>query len=288
MRLRYLLLPLLLVASAPSMAGRSVDKVRAQVVNSMSLSGTIEIDDHGRVMRYTIAHPEAYSQAVRDLVDRSVPRWTFNPVLVHGVATDVRADMYLRLQATPIEGDTYRIEVASVAFGGRSGKAGNAEAGITSLKIVKPDYPRDELFRTVGGTVVVVVRVDASGHVDQAAVEQTNLRTLGTESQIARWRRDFERETLAAVKKWTFNVPAGEDKEGSMARIPFTYVPGRASSETPLGHWESYIPGPRHRLPWIADEGTKETADAGIDALPGGGVFPVHQELQLLTPLNAG
>jgi hypothetical protein len=43
------------------------------------------------------------------------------------------------------------------------------------------------------------------------------------------------------------------------------------------------VPGPRYVLAW---KDRKPSADAGIDALPGGRLFPAEQPLHLLTSLN--
>ena len=118
MRTRTLLLCFLLAASAPLLARTPAARVLDQAVNTLVVKGSIEIDADGKVQRYTLEHPEAYSESVRAMLARIVPQWTFRPVLIDGVATPARSSMYLRLQADPIGDGQFRIVVAGAAFEG--------------------------------------------------------------------------------------------------------------------------------------------------------------------------
>jgi TonB family protein len=283
--MRHLFSALLLLAAAPTFAG-NIDKVRNQVVNRLAVSGTIEIDAQGKVLRYEIAHPEAYTQGVRDLLARDIQHWTFAPVLIDGVARPVRADMYLRLQAKPLGGDKYQVDIASAAFGREREKPPGTAVSTSTMD--PPRYPSAANRAGVGAQTVVVVRIGRSGKVEDAVIEQTNLRVVADEKTMARWRDMFEDEALDAAKRWTFKPPTAGDGAGApfwSLRIPVVYTPWTASPTAGPGQWESYVPGPRHRVPWDTDE---KTAETGIDALPGGGVFPLHQDVHLLTPLAAG
>jgi TonB family protein len=285
-------MPLLLCASAPLFAGISPEDVRAQVVSSLSVTGTIEIDGKGVVQRYAIQHAEAFDPAVRAMLERTIPRWNFKPVLVDGAPAAARFDMYLRLQATPLDGDKYQVEVASAAFGREEAPGAPRSPGeVSSRKMTPPKYPFEEMRLGVGGKVVLVVKVGRSGKVEDVVVEQTNLKAVGRTAAMARWRNALEHEALAAAKRWTFNPPTTGQLAAEpfwSARIPVVYVPAGARAMPAPGEWESFVPGERHEVPWVPKEERKQIAESGVDALPGGRIFPLHQELELLTPLNAG
>lgn len=288
MRLRQLLLCLgLLAATAPAFAATPAARVPDQAVNTLAVKGTIEVDASGKVQRYALEHPEAYSSALRALLDDVVPRWTFRPVLVDGVPRAARAPMYLRLQAKPLGDDQFKIVVASAAFGDDKDAAPGTKLAFDLRSRLKPKYPKGEISR-IGAQVLVVLRIGRDGRVKDAVAEQTNLAQLGDPRAMARWRRDFEAVALATARYWRFVTPtAGPDADAAewSVRVPIVYNP-TASSSMP-GQWESYVPGPRRVVPWATDEEQSLAAEGG-DALPGSGIFPLKPTLQLATPLNAG
>lgn len=290
MRMRpFLICLVLLAASAPSIARTPAARVLDQAVNTLAMKGSIEIDTQGKVQRYTLEHPEAYSGAVRDMLDRIVPQWTFRPVLVDGEPRPARSAMYLRLRADPIGNDQFRIVVTSAAFGADEDTAPGTQVAVDVRSMAPPKYPKDEMIARIGAQVLVVLRIGRDGRVEDAIAEQTNLDQLGTPKAMARWRRDFEAGALAGLKHWTFVTPTAGPEAGApywSVRIPVTYTPARGKSPAP-GQWESYVPGPRRPVPWATDE-EQALADAGSDALPGRGIFPLKPALQLMTPLNAG
>lgn len=289
MRVRSLLLCLMLAASAPLLARTPAARVLDQAVNTLAVRGSIEIDVNGNVQRYTLEHPEAYSTAVREMLERIVPRWTFRPVLVDGAPVAARSAMYLRLQADPIGDGQFRIVVAGATFGNDGNAGPGTHVAVDVRSMPRPIYPKDEIRAQVGAQVLVVVRVGRDGRVEDAIAEQTNLAQLGTSRAMARWRRDFEAAAIASLKRWTFTIPTkGADADAPYwsVRIPIAYTAGNVPAGTP-GKWNSYVPGPRRAIPWATDE-EQALADTGLDALPDSGIFPLKPALQLLTPLNAG
>lgn len=291
MQLRpFLVFLVLLAASVPSIARTPAARALDRAVNTLAVEGSIEIDAQGKVQRYTLKQPEAYSVAVRDMLDRIVPQWTFRPVLVDGVARAARSAMYLRLQAEPIGNEQFRIVVASAAFGDDEDAAPGMQVAVDVRSMKPPRYPKDENIARIGAQVLVVVKIGRDGRVEDAVVEQTNLDQLGAPKAMARWRRDFEAGALAGLKHWTFVTPTvGPEARAPYwsVRIPVTYTPAGAPSAHSPGKWNSYVPGPRREVPWATDE-EQALAATGGDALPGSGIFPLKPALQLMTPLNAG
>lgn len=54
-------------------------------------------------------------------------------------------------------------------------------------------------------------------------------------------------------------------------------------SQNAYGQWKVYIPGPRQPVPWFDH---RRMLTDSVDALPGGGVYPIDDDLQLKTPLG--
>lgn len=287
---RLLFVSLLLGAIAPVAARAPADPPGQddridKVVNSMLASGTIEIDTGGRVAGYTIRNAEAYDQALLDMMGRNIQRWVFKPVLVDGVPRNARFDMYLRLQAKPLDNGQFEVGIASAAFGSKEPPAPHTRVGLRG-KREPPRYPADELRKGVAGTVVLILKVGPSGDVLDAVAEQTNLTVVGRDGAMDQWRRNLERAALFAARRWSFEPPtAGEEASkpwwNVRTSVIFTFddVPAHPAP----GQWERYVPGPRHAVPWLAG---RQTADSGVDALPGGGIYPMEQPLHLLTKLN--
>lgn len=283
MNMHRVLLATLLLASAP-LAARVPEAQLAQVVNSLSVVGTIEVDPQGRVAGYTIKDADAYDQAVRELLDRNIPRWTFKPVLVDGIARQARFDMYLRLQAKPLDDKRFEVTIASAAFGSKEASAPHTQ--IASVDRVAPTYPSTENFLGVGGTVITVLKIGRDGKVKDVIVEQTNLKAVGRDNAMKQWRKDLERVSVAAAERWTFEPPtvgAEAERPYWTARVPFSFIPYGASSDAKPGQWERYVPGPKKAIAWARGD---EQGDGYADALPSGRAFPLAQPLHLLTALN--
>jgi hypothetical protein len=274
----------LLGAAAPANAGVPSEQLD-KVVSSLPVSGTIEVDPQGRVAGYAIKDAEAYDAAVIDLLTRNITRWNFKPVVIDGVPRQARFDMYLRLEAKPIDDKRYAVEIASAAFGSK--EAAKPHTRVTRRDTLRPPkYPLEEMQKGVGGTVVLALRIGPTGNVIDVVAEQTNLKAVGRPGAMQQWRKHFEREAVAVARTWTFVPPTvGEaaNDDSWNVRTPVVFIPYGAKSPGP-GEWESYVPGLRHEVPWRAKK--KELADSGVDTLPGGGLYPMDQPLHLLTKLN--
>ena len=151
-----------------------------------------------------------------------------------------------------------------------------------------PKYPAEALYSGVRGTVYLVVRIDRQGRVADAVVEQVNLRFIDSERQMDHWREVMAEPALKAARHWSFNPPTTGEYVGNAfwsARVPVDYrMEGDASPK--YGHWQPYVPGPRHPIAWLNKFGNDIAQSP--DALAAGGVYQVGQDLRLLTPLGEG
>lgn len=216
---------------------------KPQPTYEMEVKGEIAIGPDGAVSDYKLKgrlHP-----AIAAVVDKRVRAWTFEPILVDGKPVIATTRMRLALSATPAEGDRYALQVQNVSFG-EPERVG---------ALPPPRYPAEAARASVGGKVVLLLRIDAQGNVVDVWPEQTSLTPNGDAHGADKWRRKFEAVTMAAARHWKFN--AGERFDGeamdSVARVPVSYDMYGGSN----AHWNAFVPGPIRPAPWArADQST--------------------------------
>lgn len=245
---------------------------------SMLLTGRISIAADGAVSDYALDRPELVPKDVVALVDSSVRRWTFEPVVKDGRAVAETAAMSLGLTATRAGDGQYRVMISSASFSGDT-------PGIAGVAMPPPRYPPDAARAGVGALVHLVVLVAGDGTVENAAVEQVDLDRDSKELTRTRMRRLFADAVLAQAKQWTFTAPpAGADPETRTVRVPtdFDVHPDGDIVES-YGRWKPYYPGPHARVPWLKPA----PADDAPVAASAGSVRPLRSALVLKTPLGA-
>lgn len=251
-----------------------------QVEASMVVTGSIGVTPQGTVHAYTIDHPEKLPPPIVDLIGKSIPGWTFQPVLRDGKPVAAKADMSLRLVARPTGDGKFQIAVRSAWFG-------DPGQGIKEAKVYAPPYPRQALRGRVEGTVYLALRVDRAGKVVDVTAEQVNLRVIAGDEEMKHWRDEFARATVAAARGWAFTpADASDSALYRDVRVPVAYqlANGPIAKKPVYGQWETYVPGPLEPVPW-SDQDRMLTG--GVDALPGDGVYGAPS-LSLLTPLDHG
>ncbi|MBN6113088.1 energy transducer TonB [Xanthomonas bonasiae] len=280
---------LALFAATTFAAGAGPGAVRKQVENSLLVTGKIDIEPDGAVSALAIDREDRLPEGVIRFVRDSVKQWKFEPALRDGKPVPARAPMTLRIVAKRQQGDSYQVEIRHASFATYDPKDPRA---VTSLKMAPPSYPEAAYRVGASGSAYLVLKVARDGSVADAAVEQVNLRIVGSESEMKKLREIFAQSALAAARKWTFRPPTeGEDvsKPYWAVRVPVNYSlrdqPNEGMDRS-YGHWISYVPGPRARAPW--DTG-KDASGFSPDTLSAGGVYMVDNNgPRLLTPLQQG
>ncbi|WP_202839743.1 energy transducer TonB [Luteimonas saliphila] len=296
-----LLFVLSLAAGAVQAAG--VAAARKQIEASMLVTGRVTITLDGAVAGWTIDEREKLPEVVANLVDAAVPGWRFEPIVVDGKPAHGSARMSLLLVANRFEDGRFRVSIRDGYFGreavniaaqlaregaGAADDAAGASDQLSALDLQPPAYPMRALAGGAHGTVYVVVKVNRDGRVEDAAVEQVNLRVVGSGVELARMREILAKPALAAARKWTFRPPStGEwaDDESWTARVPVDY---RFYDSRPAGYgqWEAYVPGPRSPVPWQME--SLDGFEIAPDALIAGQVHQAGTGLKLLTPIGGG
>jgi hypothetical protein len=257
-------------------AGRA--EVAKQVEASMLVTGTIDIDAAGSVTSYHVEQAEVLSKAVLDFVDQSVRKWRFEPVLVDGKAKPARARMQLRLVLKQ-DGENYQARISGATFGRLQ------EGSLARGKLRPPPYPKEAVFKRVGGTVYLVLQVGRDGTVQDVVAEQVNLRVIDNGRAMAVYREMLSRAAMNTARKWLFDFPTqGEDADAQFIslRVPVDFIAPDMPQEK-VGEWYAYVPGPRQPVPW-------RNWDAALhapDAIAAGGVYQDRPNgLRLLTDLG--
>lgn len=208
----------------------------------MDVMGEIAIDHAGAVYDYnvsTILTPE-----MKQLVERTVRQWAFEPVLRDSKPVYARSSMHLTLLATPVEAG-YRLQIEGVRF-----------LGNRPLKsAVRPEYPREAMRVAINAIVLVAARIDANGAVlDAAAARSSLLGVRATDRVAEKWRNRFEESCVRAMRKWTFqpaDIAAGDPPETTVL-IPMVF----RTADTPEfgGGWQTGgLAGPSRPIPWLPE-----------------------------------
>jgi len=272
----------LLLASTVWAAGPSA--VRKQTEASMLVTGTVEVGTDGEVRSHTVDQREKLPDGVAAFLDANIADWNFTPYLHQGKPAILRNKMSILLRANKLESGDFRMYVAAVDFAPLKQESVPG-AGISAIKMDPPSYPVPAARASAVGTAYLLLKINRSGTVEDALVEQVNLRVVSDESQMQRWRDMFAKSSLAAAMKWTFAPPvSGETADDPYwtVRVPVDYAMAW-QGQPRYGRWVAYIPGPRQENPWTTDE----SPGFAPDALAAGDIRMAGKGgLELLTPLQ--
>jgi len=269
-------LTLLLLCGAALAAGPAA--VRKRVEASMLVTGTIEVAPDGTVSGYTLDRAKDLPPVATDIIGKTAPRWTFQPVLLNGKPVAAKAKMSLRLLARPLGDGNFNVSVRSVYFGER-------KSSLQRDMSERPRYPQTAIHARVAGTVYLLLRLDRAGKVQDAIAEQVNLEAIDSDNGLSHWRQTLANSSLEAARHWTFAPAQASDQEPyRIVRVPVAYhlSPWGQTPPDTYGQWQGYLPGPVEPAPWF-DRDKMLSGDP--DALPGDGVYG-KPSLSLLTPLD--
>lgn len=261
----------------------------SQVEASMLVTGTVHIAPNGNVTSYSLDKAAKLPDGVKKVVAKTVPSWTFKPILVEGKRMAGVSRMYLRLVAKPLSDDKYAVSIRGARFGKPGSRHGVAYG---NEHRPHPNYPMVARRDYMGGSVFLVARVNRQGKVAKVAVEQVNLDRFSTPTEMKRCRQAFTRASERAVKDWTFRPPTKGPKVAADhwdVRIPIAFRLARFGTHraraSTYGKWQVYAPGPHTKVAWLDDD---QGPAGSADAMPNGALATVGQSRHLLTPLSGG
>jgi hypothetical protein len=256
---------LMLLACTALAAGPS--GVRKQVEASMLVTGTIGIAPDGTVSDSTLDSPEKLPPGIMDFVQKQVSDWRFEPIAIDGRPVHAQTKMSVRVVSKKLDAGDYMIEIRSATFGDPKKEA--KEQRVTSRHMSPPRYPVAAAKSGVSGTVYLLLRIGRDGRVEDVAAEQVNLRNVGSDGAMTRWRRVLSDAAKSTARQWQFVPPTQGDLANEpywVLRTPVDFMLGLSLPK--YGSWQPYVPGPRETPGW-----GKEKFDTGSDALADGGVY---------------
>ncbi len=264
---------------APSHAG--AENLRKTAEATVLVTGQIEINQDGSVKGYTLDHPEKLPPEAIQLAQQSLPLWKFK--MDPGQVDSIKAKMSLRVVGKRLDDKHFTLSITGAQFGDVDPTTAVGQKDRVPVK-----YPMDMALGHVSGNVYLVVRINQDGQVQDIAAEQVNLKVLGSERDMARFRKSLADSSIEAVKQWTFNPPAkGKDTNASrwVIRVPisFTLIRDGQPLAPDIGGWEIYIPGPREYIPWLDDQ---SILTAAPDAASENELHTLGASPQLLTQLG--
>jgi len=165
--------------------------------------------------------------------------------------------MHLQLNAEPAAGktDEFAVRIKSINFG----------TPTRSSSARPPRYPGAAIQARLGAKVVLSARLDENGKVVEAVPYQTSLDARARdEKEAEKWRRVFEKASIAAAKTWRFDLSetVGGRPIGNNVVIPIAYHIGSVPSAS-SNRWSGYIAGPIHPAPWSMPDDEKRVAELG-------------------------
>lgn len=271
-----------LLALPTSAESQTARQARQEVEASMLVTGVVDIDPQGHVTAHRVDEPGKLPDYVVDLIDRAVPGFRFEPLLVDGAPIPAQAKMSLRLIATQGGEGSMNVAIRSAHFG--ETYSDSDMTSVRSSNMRPPRYPPEVLRAGGQGTVYLLVRVDRDGRVEEVAAEQVNLTAIGTASAMASIREALARASVSGARKWRFVPPSeGPQAERSswVVRVPVDFLLGH-SRKPRYGEWAAYHPGPRTRPDWA--EPTPRAFSP--DVLLADSLTPETSRFRLLTPLD--
>lgn len=231
-------------------------------------SGDIEIGPDGRVHHYEL--DQSQPAPIEAALAKGIAQWRFAPVLVEGRPVIAVTSMRMQIEAEPAASGGYQLRVRNVWFG---------EPSRSERNRTLPSYPHAALQAGLGAKVVLVLKLDEHGKVTRMHVEQVSLdHRTRSERAAERWREVFADASMTAARRWTFDIGEIVNGEpvGTSVRVPVAFQIGHGGDN----NWETYLPGPRHPVPWVTDEVVAATEGM---SLADGEVQSLSSRFQLTT-----
>lgn len=234
----------------------------------LQVAGEVGVGPDGKVFATdikTIVTPQ-----VKDLIEKTVRGWQFEPVLVDGKPGHVKTSMNLTLLAKKSE-EGYQLQVEHVRFYSARSK----------VRMIPPHYPFEPSRAGVGADVLLAVRVNAQGKVVDVAAVETSLPYRNVSAKVVRsWGKYFEKAAIEAAKDWEF-APAraelGEMADATLI-VPVSYRMGDMPSEG----WQNNSEGGRRQIPWLA----AESQQFDPEGLGQGESLALNQHIKLATKVE--
>lgn len=203
-RLLWLVLLVGGLCTATAPAAPSTPPAGEQLEVSMLLRGALDVSASGAVEALHLGDERQVPPVVAGFVRRAVAGWRFDPYLQEGQPRAIRIPLILRVVGTPLDDGNLQIALRSASF---QNYDPNDPTRLTWQNAAPPLYPGGAGMFGVNGDAYVLMRVGRDGRVQDAIVEQVNMRVRASPRRLAAYRKQFSRNALVAARTWSFRVP---------------------------------------------------------------------------------
>lgn len=259
---RAMLGALLAMLTMVAMASSSND-----VESSAVVSGTIVLAKDGTVQMAVVDDAEKYGEPIADLVRKAALQWRFHPVLRNDQPVVAKASMNVRVVLKKMPDGNYSARIKGATFDDSNPDSTDTLHNPKGNKNIPPKYPKAAVRANVQGTVYLALRVDRSGHVVEAAVEQVNLGNTGPDRIVGQYRKILAEAALKSAHQWSYTLPTTgplASQDSWTAHVPVNYALNKLGAPKPDHTWTTYVPGPYTPAPWV-DKPDTNAADALAD-----------------------
>ncbi|WP_397607647.1 hypothetical protein [Silanimonas sp.] len=210
----------------------------------ISTRGTLVVEPDGRVTEVELDMPAS----TREIYRAAMSTWRFKPVDVDGRVVRAKAHFLLDATGERLPGsDQVKLGIENIVFiDPPSHESANGERAPRN-DLRPPTYPMTPAREGYGAKVMLMVRVDAEGHVVGVGVHSLALAVDDIQHRLRAiaFARQFASASMRAARGWRFRDP-GVIASGT-ALVPVQYTPpGRAHSG-----WQPRIPVEVTPLPWM-------------------------------------
>lgn len=237
----------------------------------LDIYGEIAIDKEGAV--YAVDFETIVVPEVKQLVDASIRKWRFEPVIRDGKPVYAKSNVSLTLLAVAVD-NGYRLQIERARF------YTDREAVVRKA----PEYPSEAVRAGFGADLLVALRVDKDGNVQEATVLQTRL--LGRNGADTKGpsglRTKFERTTIETYKEWKYKPADPEAGESADATILTRMSYRTGDQPRDKGGWIPQMQEPFKPVPWLAQD--KQQLDA--EGLKVGQSIAMGEGVKLRTPVE--
>lgn len=269
-------------------AGATGTSRTARIEASMRVTGTLSVDATGATTGFTLDKREKLPTPVTQLLDGLLPTFRFKPVVHDGHAVAVETKMGLEVVAHQVDPQHIGLRLRSARF--VEGESPMTERAALVHR-VPLSYPRQAENAGVQGTVYLALRIDRTGHAADIEVQQVDLKYLGPDDKMQKWRDMLANNAIAGVRQFTFSLPTtGKHAHDAFVTgvLPVQYILDGGGNDPSYGHWNSYVPGPKREIAWLHDDDDDDDNGSSSRAVPEGEFAMTGAALHLLTPLDGG
>ncbi|KGQ18916.1 TonB family protein [Lysobacter dokdonensis DS-58] len=280
-----IVLALPVTAANPTVASKDIEQVL-----TMRVDGTIAVDETGKVLTSTLDTP--VDPRFRDVIERAIATWKFDPPTVDGKPARVKSAMRVTLVGREVAAGT-EVTIDNVLFfapGQQNANWADEAKKLGKLSMAVVEMPRKPLYPKgfhVNGIVTMAVRANADGTVADVFPTQCSLyQAGGRPDDFARACKQMQDLAAKAIKTWKIGITLNGDvptDDNLTATVPLEYKmwgDGKRIGKTgEPGNWRMEARTQYVEAPWLVEKRLAQRV--GTSDVSGSELLQPHSPLKL-------